>query len=62
MSQHALFRPEDTRFQVDRDRLLAELRGLLQDAGFEVMDSTRGREAGMTGVPEDWVTVLSRAA
>ena len=40
----------------------AELRGLLQDAGFEVMESTWGREAGMTGVPEDWVTVLSRAA
>ena len=40
----------------------AALCGLLQDAGFEVMDSTRGREAGMSGVPEDWVTVLSRAA
>lgn len=40
----------------------AELRGLLEAAGFEVLAVTRGREAGMTGVPEDWVTILAKAA
>ncbi len=39
----------------------AELRGLLTDAGFSVMDARRGREAGMTGVPEDWITILAEA-
>jgi SAM-dependent methyltransferase len=39
-----------------------ELHGMLGASGFEVVDVTQGREAGMTGVPEDWVTVLSRAA
>lgn len=39
-----------------------ELRGLLQEAGFEPLDTMRGRDAGMSGVPENWVTVLSRAA
>jgi len=39
-----------------------ELHGMLGASGFEVLDVTRGCEAGMTGVPEDWVTVLSRAA
>ena len=33
MGDSALFRPEDTRFQVDRDRLLAELRELLPEEG-----------------------------
>jgi len=39
----------------------AELRGLLTDAGFSVMDARRGREAGMTGVPEDWITIFAEA-
>ncbi len=39
----------------------AELRGLLTDAGFSVLNTARGREAGMTGVPEDWVTILAEA-
>jgi SAM-dependent methyltransferase len=37
----------------------ADLRGLLMDAGFSVLDAKRGREAGMTGVPEDWITILA---
>jgi SAM-dependent methyltransferase len=38
-----------------------ELRGMLGAAGFEVLDVTQGREAGMTGVPEDWVTIFAKA-
>ncbi|WP_306153716.1 bifunctional 2-polyprenyl-6-hydroxyphenol methylase/3-demethylubiquinol 3-O-methyltransferase UbiG [Roseovarius sp. MMSF_3281] len=38
-----------------------ELRGLLHDTGFGVVETTQGREAGMTGVPEDWITILAKA-
>jgi SAM-dependent methyltransferase len=38
-----------------------ELCGMLGAAGFEVLDVTQGREVGMTGVPEDWVTILATA-
>jgi len=39
-----------------------ELRGMLESADFSVLDAARGREAGMTGVPEDWITILARVA
>ena len=39
----------------------AELRGLLESAGFAVLDAARGRDAGMSGMPEDWIVLLSRA-
>ncbi|WP_343032042.1 class I SAM-dependent methyltransferase [Roseovarius bejariae] len=38
-----------------------ELRGLLADAGFAPISDRRGREAGMSGIPEDWITILSEA-
>ena len=37
-----------------------ELRELLHDAGFVPVTARRGRDAGMSGVPEDWVVILSR--
>lgn len=39
-----------------------ELREMLGDRGFEVMEATHGEEPGLSGEPAPWVTLLSRLA
>ncbi len=52
-----------------RDRLnrfyafyeIPELQGLLQAAGFAILDTSQGSSKGMAGVPEPYVTMIARA-
>ena len=38
-----------------------ELVGLIEEAGFQVIDRTRGRDAGLSGEVSDWIVVTARA-